>query len=145
MLATYLCTMYIYMICDISGWSNPPENPTLNITELNETVVFCDHPSMKYFSTSVNVKVTWSPPHYLGGLHTSDIYYQLNTNGHDINTTDNYSLLFYDKINFHSSKKILDISVIVHYNGSTVDTLYTPSNVLVKKTYGNLLCNVIGE
>ena len=134
------------MICDISGWSNPPGNPTLNVTELNETDVFCNrHISIKYFSTSVNVKVTWSPPQYLGGLQTSDIYYQLNTNGHDINTTDNYSLLFYGKINFNTNKKILDVSVTLHYNGSTVDTLYTPSNVLVKKTYGNLLCNAIGE
>ena len=120
--------------CIFVGWSNPPGKPTLKVVELNE--------SKSYVSVLVNV--TWSPPQYLGGLNTISIYYQLTTIDYDINTTNPYSLLFYDQL-YLNIKKSLDVSVTLHYNGSTTDSLYIPSNMLVMKRYDHLLCNAVGE
>ena len=122
------------MICDIIGWSNPPGKPTVKVGELNES----------NDDVSVLVNVTWSPPQYLGGLKSTDIYYQLTTIDYDIITTDTYSLLFYNKL-YLPIKKSLDVSVAVHYNGSTTDSLYIPNNILVMKRYDHLLCEAVGK
>ena len=125
------------MICDIVGWINPPGTPTLKVANLSEDLIYDD--------ISVYVNITWSPPQYLGGLNASDIYYRLQATDYDINTTDTHSVLFYDDLNLSIYKKALDVSIAVHYNGSTNDTLYIPSNVIVKKQYDNLLCDAVGE
>ena len=134
------------MICIIAGWSNQPRKPTLNIAELRENIIdIFDHSEIYYADTSLHVNITWSAPQYFGGLNTSDIYYQLHATGYDINTTDTYFVLFYDDVHLSIDKKALDVSIAVHYNGSTTDTLYIPNNIVVKKQYDNLLCDAVGE
>ena len=125
------------MICDIIGWISPPGRPTLKVANLSEDLM--------NDLISVHVNITWSAPQYFGGLNASDIYYQLHATGYDINTTDTYSVLFYDDVTLSIDKKALDVSIAVHYNGSTTDTLYIPNNIVVKKQYDNLLCNAVGE
>ena len=116
---------------------SPPGRPMLKVVNLSE--------DLTYYLISVNVNITWSPPQYFGGLNASDIYYQLHATGYDINTTETYSVLFYDEVNFSVRKKSLDVSIAVHYNGSTTDTLYIPTNIIQKKRYDNLLCDAVGE
>ena len=130
------------MIC--VGWSNPPGELMLNITKLKEHLRHDHHEEVTYASSSVNVIISWSPPQYLGGLNTSDIYYQLRINGDSTITTDTYSFKSYDNVNFNYDKKTLNIRVTVHYNGSTNNHLYIPSSILVKE-YDNLLCDALGE
>ena len=125
------------MTCNIIGWMSPPGRPTLKVANLSE--------DLTNDLISVNVNITWSPPQYLGGLDASDIYYQLHATGYDINTTETYSVLFYDELNLSIDKKSLDVSIAVHYNGSTTDTLYIPTNIIEKKRYNNLLCDAVGE
>ena len=118
----------------IVGWSNPLGKPQLDAVELNET---------SNYIVSVLVNVSWSPPKYLGGLNTSDIYYQLTTNGHSINTTDTYSLLLCERLRIEP--KYLDITIAIHYNRSTANTSYIPHKMLVKQQYNNLICSAVGE
>ena len=132
----------ICTICDIAGWSNPPGKPTLKLAELLGEKW---NPILYYDDISILVNITWSPPHYLGGLNTSDIYYQLNTINYNRYTTNTYSLLYYGKLSLSLHKKALDVSVMVHYNGSMADAMYIPSNIIVKKRYNNLLCHSVGE
>ena len=135
------------MICVIAGWSNQPGKPTLNVAKLSENIIYdvFDPSSIYYADTSLHVNVTWSAPQYLGGLNASDIYYQLHATGYEINTTETYSVLFYDEVNLSIDKTALDVSIAVHYNGSTTDTLYIPTNIIEKKQYNNLLCDAVGE
>ena len=98
-----------------------------------------------YYLISAHVNITWSPPQYLGGLDASDIYYQLHATDYDINTTNTYAVLLYDEVDLSIDKKALDLSIMIHYNGSKIDTLYIPSNIIEKKRYDNLLCDAIGE
>ena len=126
------------IICDIVGWSNPPGKPTFNVVELTENT------STTYYYASIHVNITWSTPQYLGGLNANDIYYQLNTMDHNINTTDPYSVLSYDELSL-IDKSPLDITVEVHYNGSTTNTLYIPSNIQVTRQSDNLLCDAVGK
>ena len=89
----------------------------------------------------LHTNITWSPPQYLGGLKASEtIYYQLQATGYSINTTGTYS-----EFNSSTRKRSLDITITVHYNSSTIDNIYVPSNVKVKKQYDNLLCNAVDE
>ena len=125
------------MICDIVGWISPPGIPTLKVVNSSEDRVG---------DISVHLNISWSPPQYLGGLNASDIYYQLSATDYDnINTTDTHSVLFYDELILGENKKALDISIAVHYNGSSADTLYIPSNIIVTRQYDNLLCDAVGE
>ena len=126
---------HMYMICNVAGWSNSPGKPTVKVANLTEHAT----------DVSMLANVTWSPPQYLGGLNASDIYYQLKINDYDINTTDTYSLLSYDGLRLRSHRKVLDITLTVHYNGSAVDALYIPNNMLAKKRYNHLLCETVGE
>ena len=137
--------LIMYMICDIVGWSNPPGEPLLNVTKLNEHLSYDRHKEVISAYSSVNVSINWLPPQYLGGLNVSDIYYQSRINGDNTITTDTHSFVFYREVDFLYNKKTLNIRVTVHYNGSTVDHLYIPSNILVEKYYGNLLCDALGE
>ena len=123
------------MICNVVGWSNLPGTPTLKGAN------FTENPR----NTSMLVNITWSPPQYLGGLNAGDIYYQLKAKKYIINTTNTYSLLFFDELQLKSHKKVLDITLTVHYNGSAVDAMYIPSSMLVKKQYNHLLCDAVGE
>ena len=132
------------MICDIVGWSNPPGELMLNITKLKEDLSYNHRGEVIDAFSSVNFIISWSPPQYLGGLNTSDIYYQLRINGDSTITTDTYSFKSYDNVNFNYNKKTLNIRVTVHYNGSTNNHLYIPSSILVKE-YDNLLCDALGE
>ena len=138
------------MICIIVGWSNRPREPRLKVAELNENILslydnIFDRSVIYYAGVTMHVNITWSPPQYLGGLDASDIYYQLHATGYDdINTTNTYSVLFYE-VNFSTNKKALNVSIAIHYNGSTTDALYIPSNVIEKKQYDNLLCDAVGE
>ena len=117
------------MVCDILGWMNRPGSPRISTVELNKT------------SNSMFVNITWPPPEYLGGLNTDDIYYQLTTSEHSINTTDTYSLLSYDKSRLYAKNVI----IAVHYNGSTAITLYIPHKVSVMKHSIHLKCAAVGE
>ena len=85
------------MIYDIVGWSNPPGELMLNITNLTENLIY-DHRKEEYVDaySAVNVTISWSPPQYLGGLNTSDIYYQLRINDDSTITTDTYSFKSYE-------------------------------------------------
>ena len=123
------------MICIVVGWSNSPGKPTVKVANL--TVHITD--------VSMLANITWSPPQYLGGLNTSYIYYQLKTNDYDINTTDTYSLLSFDGLRLRSHRRVLDITLTIHYNSSAVDALYIPNNMLAKKRYNHLLCETVGE
>ena len=133
------------MICDIVGWSNPPGEPTLNVTKLKEHLSYDNRKEMTNAYSSVNVSINWLPPQYLGGLNASDIYYQLRINGDSTITTDTHSYVFYREVDFVYNKKTLNIRVTVRYNSSIVDHLYIPNNILVEKYYDNLLCDVVGE
>ena len=132
----------------IVGWINPSGRLILKVAILSEDIGYDrDDPSEIYYAvTTVDVNITWSPPQYLGGLNASDIYYQLHATDYDIkNTTDTHYVLLYDDLNLYTNQKALDVSIAVHYNGSTNDTLYIPSNIIVKKQYDNLLCDAVGE
>ena len=124
------------MICDIVGWVNPPGIPTLKVVDLSED---------RIGDISAHLNISWSPPQYLGGLNASDIYYQLYATDYNISTTDTHSVLFYDRLNLSFDKKVLDVSIAVHYNGTTADTLYIPNNIIVKRQYKHLLCDAVGE
>ena len=138
--------MIMYVICDIVGWSNPPGEPTLNVTKLEQHLSYDSREEeVTNAYSSANISINWLPPQYLGGLNASDIYYQLRINGGSNITTDTHSFVFYREIDFVYSKKTLNIRVTVHYNGSTVDHLYIPSNILVEKYYDNLLCDALSE
>ena len=136
----------MYMIYDIVGWSNPPGELMLNITNLTENLIY-DHRKEEFVDaySAVNVTISWSPPQYLGGFNTSDIYYQLRINDDSTITTDTYSFKSYSYVDFLYSKQTLNIRVTVHYNGSTVDHLYIPSSILLVKNYDNLLCDALGK
>ena len=121
--------MYVRMVCDILGWMNRLGNPRISTVELNKT------------SNSMFVNVTWPPPEYLGGLNMGDIYYQLTTSDHSINTADTYSLLSYDKSTLYARNVI----IAVHYSGSMANTLYIPHKVSVMKHRIHLKCAAVGE
>jgi len=108
-----------------------------DIVELTENKTYDD--------ISIHVNIAWSPPQYLGGLTASNIYYQLITIDRNINTTDPYSVLFYDELSLRFENPTVDITVIVHYNGSATNTLYIPNNILVTKQSDNILCDALGE
>ena len=87
----------------------------------------------------LHANISWSPPQYLGGLNASDIYYQLQATGYSINTTDTYS-----EFNSSTGEKTMGITIKVRFSNSTIDNMYIPSNVEVKKRY-DLSCNAASE
>ena len=144
------------MMCSIIGWSNPPGETGLKVDELTEKIINNTTPydNSVYLDNSVHVNISWSPPQYFGGLNASDIYYQLQATSFDIyqatdydeiNTTDTYYKLFYDDLNYSIKKKVLNVIITVHYNGTAIDDSYIPSNIVAKEQYDNLLCEAIGK
>ena len=121
---------YGCIICDILGWIDPPGKPTFEFTNFSK--------STQQDKIFLHANITWSPPQYLGGLEASDIYYQLQATGYSVNTTDTYS-----EFSSSTGGRTLDITITAHYNSSSIESMYIPSNVKVNKQYN--LCNVVGE